>query len=134
MARGRIFVIDDEEDNIEYLSAIIEDAGFQAETASDGARALVRLRDDPPDLVFLDVQMPGMNGFEVLKAIREIEALAKVPVVLLSAIGAVTGEEFDPEKIRTRYGVEPDAFVPKPVEPRRIVAQIERFLRSAASD
>jgi CheY-like chemotaxis protein len=83
----------------------------------------------PPDLLFLDVQMPGMNGFQVLKAMRARGALARVPVVLLSAIGSVTGENYDPDMIEERYGVRPDAFVPKPIEPGRVEAALEQFLQ-----
>jgi CheY-like chemotaxis protein len=80
-----------------------------------------------PEMVFLDVQMPHMNGFQVLKAIRETDSLAKVPVVLLSAISAVTGNSYDPGKIQAQYGVRPDAFVSKPIKPEGVLEQLARF-------
>jgi len=128
MARGTVYVVDDEEDNLVYLTAVITEGGYPVEAVSDPAAALDKMRTLPPHLVFLDIQMPGMNGFQALKAIREMEGLADVPVVFLSAIGAVTGEEYDPAKIQERYGVRPDAFISKPIEPSAVVAQLERFL------
>ncbi|MFC1453175.1 response regulator [Verrucomicrobiota bacterium] len=131
MARGRIAIIDDDEDNLAYMTEIVEEAGCAAEVFSDGASALATLKSQPPDMVFLDVQMPGMNGFEVLKGIRESDRLSGVPVVLLSGIGAVTGDDYDPDKIEDRYGVRPDSFVSKPIVPRDIQAELNRFLTPA---
>ena len=129
MAQQRVFILDDEADNLAFLGAIIEDAGYAVESEQEGAAALDRMDAAPPDLVFLDVQMPGMNGFQVLKAMRSREPLADVPVVLLSAIGAVTGEEYDPDTIEERYGVRPDAFMPKPIEPDRVDEMLHHFLK-----
>jgi CheY-like chemotaxis protein len=128
MPEGTIFAIDDEQDNLTFISAVISDAGYRAETSTDGATALDKMKASPPVLVFLDVQMPGMNGFQVLEAIRSAEALAGTPVVFLSAIGAVTGEDYDVDTIEARYGVRPDGFLPKPIDAERIVAEIRRLL------
>ena len=130
MANGKVFIIDDEDDNLAYLSEIITSAGYEAETFSDGSQALVKMKEDTPDMVFLDVQMPIMNGFQVLKGIREIDSTANVPVILLSAISAVTGDEYNPETIQERYGVRPDAFVSKPIEPDKVREQLAEFIKS----
>ncbi len=129
MARGKVFIVDDDPDNLAYFSHLVTEAGYGVETHSDGSEALARMRAEPPAMVFLDVQMPHMNGFQVLKAIRESEDLAEVPVVLLSAIGAVTGEEYDAEKIESRYGVRPDAFMPKTIDPQVVQEQLSRFIK-----
>ena len=67
---------------------------------------------------------------KVLKVIREIENLAQVPVILLSVISSVTGDDYDPEKIHTRYGVLPDAFVSKPIKPDSVREQLAKFATS----
>lgn len=134
MAPGRVFVVDDEPDNLDFLTEIITAAGYEVEAALDGSSAIDRMREAPPDLAFLDIQMPRMNGFQVLKVIRETESLANVPVVFLSAIGAVTGEEYDSGKIEARYGVRPDAFVSKPIRPDEILAQLERFAKRKGAE
>ncbi|MHC4487623.1 MAG: response regulator [Planctomycetota bacterium] len=133
MAHGKVFIIDDEDDNLAYLSEIITGAGYEAEAFSDGSEALIKMQAETPEMVFLDVQMPRMNGFQVLKAIRESDILAKVPVVLLSAISAVTGDEYDPDRIQAQYGVRPDAFISKPIRPEGVREQLARFVKPKPS-
>ena len=84
-------------------------------------------------MVFLDVQMPIMDGFQVLKGIREIYSIVNVLVVLLSAISAVTGDEYDPDMIQSHYGVRPDAFVSKPIKPDSVREQLAKFIKTESS-
>ena len=128
MEQGKVFIIDDEDDNLAYLTEIITAAGYHVEAFSDGSEAVTKMKAASPEIVFLDVQMPRMNGFQVLKAIREIDSLDKVPVVLLSAISAVTGDDYDPVTIHARYGVRPDAFVSKPIKPESVREQLVKFV------
>jgi CheY-like chemotaxis protein len=130
MTNGKVFVIDDEDDNLAYLSEIITSVGYEVNTFTDGAEALAKMKTETPDMVFLDVQMPTMNGFQVLKGIREIDSAANVPVILLSAISAVTGDDYNPQTIQERYGVRPDAFVSKPIEPSKVREQLAVFIKS----
>lgn len=131
MARETIFAVDDEDENLEFMQEIIESAGYHGVCHSDGATAVKEMSAAPPVMVFLDVQMPRMNGFQVLKAMREDERLADTKVVLLSAIGAVAGEDFTPEIIEERYGVRPDAFLAKPMGADAILAQIAELTAGA---
>jgi len=81
----KIMVVDDEE-NIRFLyKEELEDEGFSVELAKDGEEALGKLPDFKPDLITLDIKMPGMNGIEVLKRIREQDR--ELPIVLCSAYG-----------------------------------------------
>ena len=81
----KIMVVDDEE-NIRFLyKEELEDEGFAVELAQNGEEALEKLPDFKPDLITLDIKMPGMNGIEVLKRIREQEP--ELPIVLCSAYG-----------------------------------------------
>ena len=129
MSHGKVFVIDDEEDNCVYLKEIISKAGYEVETFSDSSKALAEIKVSVPAMVFLDIQMPKMNGFEVLKVIRETDSLSDVPVVFLSAIGSITGEDYDPETIQSKYGVRPDAFISKMIEPMVIQEHLKRFIK-----
>ena len=133
MTHGKVFIVDDEDDNLAYLSEVITGAGYEAQTFSDGSEALEQMKAETPDIVFLDVQMPRMNGFQVLKGIRDSDSLTNVPVVLLSAISAVTGDEYDPDTIQSRYGVRPDAFVSKPVKPDNVREQLAKFVKPGPS-
>lgn len=130
MACGKILIVDDDDDSLAYLSNIVSEAGYAADTLPDGSEVVARMQAEPPDMVFLDIQMPRMNGFQVLKAIRKAESLAEIPVVFLSAISSVTGEGYDPEKIQTQYGVRPDGFMPKTVEPKAVRKQLAALLGS----
>jgi DNA-binding response OmpR family regulator len=117
--RRRILVVDDEERMVRFIRLNLEHDGFQVVEALNGKQALQQLRDATPDLVLLDVMMPDLDGFEVLKMIREI---SNVPVIMLTA----KGEEDD----RVR-GLElgADDYIAKPFSPREMVSRIKAVLR-----
>ena len=115
----RILVVDDEERMVRFIRLNLEHDGFQVVDAYRGATAIQRLRDNLPDLILLDVMMPDIDGFEVLKMIREIST---VPVIMLTA----KGEEDD----RVR-GLElgADDYITKPFSPRELVSRVKAVLR-----
>jgi CheY-like chemotaxis protein len=129
MSAGKVFVIDDEDDVLAIMQEIITRAGYEVETFSSGSAALEKMQNSAPDMVFLDVQMPNMNGFQILKAIRNKDTLSKVPVVLLSSISSVTGRDYDPEIIQSKYGVHPDAFISKSIEKDVIEQHLKTFIK-----
>ena len=114
-----ILVVDDEERMARFIRLNLEHDGFQVREAYRGMAAIHALRDDLPDLIILDVMMPDIDGFEVLKMIREISS---VPVIMLTA----KGEEDD----RVR-GLElgADDYVTKPFSPRELVSRVRAVLR-----
>ncbi len=114
-----ILVVDDEERMARFIRLNLEHDGFQVVEAYRGMQAIQSFRDAMPDLVVLDVMMPDMDGFEVLKLIREIST---VPVIMLTA----RGEEDD----RVR-GLElgADDYVTKPFSPRELVSRVRAVLR-----
>ena len=128
MAHEMIFVIDDEQDNLDYIEAILNEEDYNVQTFLSGVEALENMKIAPPNMVLLDVQMPGMNGFQVLKAMQTDEELKAIPVVFLSAIGSITGIDYDSAEIETRYGVLPDDFIPKPIDPDRIIEKIKKYI------
>jgi DNA-binding response OmpR family regulator len=114
-----LLIIDDDEKLCRLLTAFFDGFGFRTESATDpqsGLRRLDRLR---PDLVVLDVMLPGMNGFEVIKAIRQH---SNVPIIMLTARGDVTDRI-----VGLELGA--DDYLPKPFEPRELVARIQSVLR-----
>ncbi len=129
MSLGKVFVVDDEDDVLAVMQEVITSAGYEVETFTSGSAALEKMDASPPDMAFLDIQMPDMNGFQILKAIREKESLAKLPVVFLSSISSVTGRDYDPETIQSKYGVLPDAFIPKSIEPEIIQQHLKKFIK-----
>lgn len=115
----RILVVDDEERMVRFIRLNLEHDGFQVVEAFRGTQAMDRLRSGLPDLVLLDVMMPDIDGFEVLRMIREIST---VPVIMLTA----KGEEDD--RIR---GLElgADDYITKPFSPRELVSRVRAVLR-----
>jgi DNA-binding response OmpR family regulator len=85
MAKRKILIVDDEADILHFLELVLREQGYDVSTASAGADALARARVQPPDLVLLDITMPGMDGWEVLRHLREDAKTAKVPVAMVSA-------------------------------------------------
>lgn len=115
----RILVVDDEERMVRFIRLNLEHDGFQVTEAFNGTQALNKIRSSMPDLILLDVMMPDLDGFEVLKMIREIST---VPVIMLTA----KGEEED----RVR-GLElgADDYITKPFSPRELVSRVRAVLR-----
>jgi DNA-binding response OmpR family regulator len=83
--KKKILVVDDEDDILHFLDLVLSEKGYRVATAASGHEALTRAQLDPPDLVLLDIMMPQMDGWEVLKLLRVDEATAQVPVAMLSA-------------------------------------------------
>jgi DNA-binding response OmpR family regulator len=115
----RILVVDDEERMVRFIRLNLEHDGFRVTEAYRGGQAIDKLRSVLPDLILLDVMLPDLDGFEILKMIREISS---VPVIMLTA----KGEEDD----RVR-GLElgADDYVTKPFSPRELVSRVRAVLR-----
>ncbi|HNW95280.1 MAG TPA: response regulator transcription factor [Anaerolineaceae bacterium] len=117
--KNRILVVDDEKGLVKLIRLNLEHDGFEVFEANNGAQAMDRLRAVLPDLVLLDVMMPDLDGFQVLRMIREV---VSTPVIMLTA----KGEEND--KVR---GLElgADDYVTKPFSPRELTSRIRAVLR-----
>src|SRR5262245_23405712 len=117
----RILVVDDVPANVRLLEAILEPAGFAVLSASSGPEALELVRAELPDLVLLDVQMAGMNGYEVCRRIREDEATALIPVVM------VTSHDEEARIDGIRAGA--DDFVTKPFDQQELLLRVRSLVR-----
>ena len=83
--KKKILVVDDEDDILHFLELVLADKGFEVATASNGHDALALAQTERPDLILLDIMMPQMDGWEVLKLLRVDEQTSSVPVAMLSA-------------------------------------------------
>lgn len=83
---AKIMIIDDEETIIDFVRVALKAFGYEVMWASSGETALMMLQDEKPDLIFLDVMMPNMNGWEVLDLLKTDETLRVIPVVMLTAL------------------------------------------------
>lgn len=119
--RQRVLVIDDDPNVSEVVATYLEREGCLVQVCSDGEAGLEAALADPPDLVVLDLMLPGLDGLEVC---RRIQALAPVPVVMLTA----KGDETD-RIIGLELGA--DDYISKPFSPRELVARVKAVLRRA---
>ena len=119
MKQFRILVVDDEPRILNFLTAKLRASGYEVIAAGNGAAALEQAQAQEPDLIVLDVLMPGMDGFETL---RQLRTFSPVPVVFLSARGA------DVDRIKG-LGLGADDYLPKPFSPDELVARIDAVLR-----
>jgi len=119
MDRRLILIVDDESDLRTMLSSYLDAEGFDVVEAIDGDQALEQIDSTGPDLVVLDVGLPGMDGFEVLRRVRQV---SEVPVIMLTA----HAEEVD-RIVGLTVGA--DDYVTKPFSPREVIARISAVLR-----
>jgi two-component system response regulator ResD len=120
-SKGTVLVVDDEPTIVEIVGRYMERAGYETHTAADGPEALRMAERHPPDLVVLDLMLPGIDGIEVLRQLRERPG-DQVAVILLTA----RGEESD-RLVGLRRGA--DDYVVKPFSPAELVARVDAVLR-----
>jgi DNA-binding response OmpR family regulator len=124
MMAKRVLIADDEPNIVASLEFLMEQAGYEVKVAANGQEALELAASFRPDLVLLDVMMPGKNGYEVCQSIKSDPATRAVKVIMLSAKG---------RDIEVAKGLElgADAYVTKPFSTRDLVAQIRDMLGGA---
>jgi two-component system alkaline phosphatase synthesis response regulator PhoP len=118
----KIVVIEDDTDIAGLVEHYLTAEGFRVSLAADGAEGFKRVKTTPPDLVILDLMLPGMDGLDVCKALRAAPATAAVPILILTA----KGEESD-KVIGLELGA--DDYLTKPFSPKELVARVKALLR-----
>ena len=117
--KGKLLIIDDDQDLSEALNIYLTRSGYEVVSANDGTKGLHKLHREKPDLVILDVIMPGMTGWDVCRRIREV---AHVPIIMLTACGQKTDRA-----MALKLGA--DEYVSKPISLRQLEARIQAVLR-----
>ncbi|MEW5858385.1 MAG: response regulator [Cyanobacteriota bacterium] len=117
----RILAVDDIEDNLSLLEAILREEGYEVDTATNGKSALAKIEASLPDLVLMDAMMPGMDGYEVIRRIRQNKKLPFIPVLLITAY----------ENANAALGLDLGAndFIRKPIDYDELMARIKASLR-----
>jgi len=119
---ARILVVEDDATVAEVVGRYLEREGYEVETVGDGRVALDRATARPPDLMVLDLMLPGLDGFEVFRGLR---AVAPVPVIMLTARG-------DEDERVAGLELGADDYVSKPFSPRELTARVKSVMRRAA--
>nr|MBF0221922.1 response regulator transcription factor [Desulfobulbaceae bacterium] len=126
--KGKLILsVEDEEDIQQLVSYNLMKAGYQVICAESGEEALEKLGTEKPDLIILDLMLPGMNGLEVCKHIKKTDSLKNIPVVMLTA----KSEEVD---IITGLEIGADDYITKPFSPKILIARIKNALRRRAEE
>ncbi|MCY3712776.1 MAG: response regulator [Gemmatimonadetes bacterium] len=120
--RQTILVVDDEPDIVEIIQYNLEKSGFDVIVAGDGPAALEKVRDETPDLIVLDLMLPGLEGTDVCRILKQDERTRSIPILMLTA----KSEEID-RIIGLELGA--DDYVVKPFSPREIALRIRNILR-----
>ena len=122
----RILLVDDDPDLVDAVAQILKSKKYEIETAYDGPEGLQKARSQKPDLIVLDVMMPGKDGYTVCKELKADPELSSVPVLLLTAVAShVATTRFTQEM---GLETEADDYLDKPVEPDVLVKRIETLL------
>ncbi|MBT3711610.1 MAG: response regulator, partial [Gammaproteobacteria bacterium] len=124
MSKKKIVIVEDEPDILEVLSYNLKREGFDVSHALDGIKGLALVEKVEPDLVILDLMLPGLDGLEICRRIKSVEKLKHIPVIMVTA----KGEESD---IVIGLGIGADDYVAKPFSPRELVARVNAAIRRA---
>ncbi|MDQ7839993.1 MAG: response regulator [bacterium] len=121
-----ILLIDDDADLVEATRTVLESSAYKVTAALDGVEGLRLARQDPPDLIILDVIMPFKDGFTVCEEIKRDPALAAVPVLMLTSFADRRGDTDLP--VSAGFGLEAEDYLDKPAPPGVLLARVERLL------
>jgi DNA-binding response OmpR family regulator len=124
--RRKILVVEDDADQLEVIRLVLEKAGFAIGTAANGSDALVKTRSISPDLIILDLMLPGLNGFDICETLRKDSATASVPIIMLTGLCSQFGR---------LAGLESGAndFLTKPFKVEELVSKVDKLLRTCGS-
>ncbi|MBA2778906.1 response regulator transcription factor [Billgrantia kenyensis] len=118
---AKVLVVDDEPNIVLSLEFLMQQAGFDVETAEDGEGALAKVEASPPDLILLDISLPGISGFDVLEQLRQDSRHARLPIIMLTA----HGREVEKEK---GLALGADDYVTKPFSTQALVEKVKHLL------
>ena len=121
MGKKKIMVVDDEENLLELVKAVLEQEGFEVITASNGPECLEKLKKVKPDLILLDVMMPGMSGREVLEKIRENSKTRNLKVAFLTVVRYSEMGKKDLEKLHVLD------YITKPFDNKELVRRVKKM-------
>jgi CheY-like chemotaxis protein len=121
MSKAKILVVDDDAISLELMEAMLVPNGYEIITANDGSKAVAIIVEQKPDLILLDIMMPGLDGYSTLAKIKENKTISKIPVVMLTAMGYQLNKE-----LALQIGAV--GYITKPVDLAELLKTISRLL------
>jgi CheY-like chemotaxis protein len=123
----KILIVDDEPAAIDYATAVLEENGYQAVGAEDGLEGMEKARAEKPDLILLDIMMPGKGGIAMYQDLRKDEETKDIPVIIIT--GVARGQRFEESMMRKAPGIPlPDGYIEKPMKPEGLLKAVKDVL------
>ena len=119
-----VLVVDDDPDAREYLSTVLEDNGLAVLTAQDGSEALTKVEQETPDLISLDITMPGKSGVAVYRKLKEDDQFKSIPVIIITGVS----DDFRSFISNRRQVPPPDGYINKPVDADAFVKMVRELI------
>ncbi len=118
----RILVIEDQEDNRRIVRDLVTASGYELVEATTGEEGIEVAARERPDLILMDIQLPGIDGYEVTRRIKAIPALSHIPIIAVTSY-ALSGDD------KKAFAAGCDGYVTKPFSPRLLLAKIKEYLK-----
>lgn len=123
----KVLIVDDEPAAIDYATAVLEENGYQAVGAEDGLEGMDKARAEKPDLILLDIMMPGKGGIAMYQDLRKDEETKDIPVIIIT--GVARGQRFEESMMRKAPGIPlPDGYIEKPMKPEGLLKAVKDVL------
>lgn len=124
----RILIVDDEPEAIDFATAVLEENGYIAIGAEDGVEGMEKVKAEKPDLVLLDIMMPGKGGISMYRDLRRDEETKDIPVIIIT--GVARGQRFEESMMRKDPHIPlPDGYIEKPMKPEGLLELVGKLLK-----
>jgi two-component system, OmpR family, phosphate regulon response regulator PhoB len=125
----KILIVDDEPDMVTFLTALLEDNGYETASACDGEEGLVKLKSVKPQMVTLDLLMPSKTGIKMFREMRTDEELKEIPVVMITGLGTGDIPQLDfKEWVQKRSIKPPEGYIEKPVNKEALLEMVRKAI------
>jgi len=124
----RVLIVDDEPEAIDFATAVLEENGYLAISAEDGLQGMEKVKAEKPDLVLLDIMMPGKGGIAMYRDLRKDEETKDIPVIIIT--GVARGQRFEESMMRKDPHIpSPDGYIEKPMKPEGLLKLVGELLK-----
>lgn len=124
----RVLIVDDEPEAIDFASAVLEENGYLAIGAEDGVEGMEKVRTEKPDLILLDIMMPGKGGIAMYRDLKKDKETQDIPVIIIT--GVARGQRFEESMMRKDPDIPlPEGYIEKPMKPDGLLKSVKELLK-----